>query len=197
MSAEKPQKKEKRPPEGHPRQEQIGPRHRAWSARSLARDVRIAAPFCNLDSIRKASARSALSSCTPVSNALILIRPRGLNACSRFRNASPARTSATIADSTNFAPRLKRILLRRLPLRDQRLPPSTFRAPAMPVKHSRISLRSKSNFDPSIRIYFPQLCRYLCLQPHERIVILKLPMRLRIPPRVAPSFRCFPGKAHS
>ena len=26
MSAEKPQKKEKRPPEGHPRQEQIGPR---------------------------------------------------------------------------------------------------------------------------------------------------------------------------
>jgi hypothetical protein len=26
MSADKPQKKEKRPPEGHPRQEQIGPR---------------------------------------------------------------------------------------------------------------------------------------------------------------------------
>jgi hypothetical protein len=67
----------------------------------------------------------------------------------------------------------------------------------MPARRSRISLRSKSNFDPTIRILFPQLRRYLYLQPRERIDILKLPMRLRIPPRVAPSFRCFPGKAHS
>ena len=54
--------------------------HRAWSARLHARAVPIAAPCCSRASIRKESARVALSSCIAASSALTLTPPRALNA---------------------------------------------------------------------------------------------------------------------
>jgi hypothetical protein len=172
----------------------LGRGRRVWSAPSRARDVQTAALFCSRVLIPKANARNAVLSFTPANNAPTLTRPRALNACSRFPNAFPARIRKTIAGFTNFAPPSKKIPRRLLRKRAQPLPPSTFRALVTPARRLRIYLKSNLAFHESSGLFFPRNSHHLCLQPHTRIVILNLPMRQRITPRVAPSFRYFPGK---
>ena len=151
-----------------------GRARREWLARSLARDARIAEPFCKRVSIPKASARSALSSCTAASNAPILTRPRDLNACSLFWSVFPARTSGTTAGYTNFARRSKKTRRLQPRLQDQRFRPSMFRDRATRGKHLKIFSKNKSSCDRSIHSIFPQHPRFVRLQPPNGIVILNL-----------------------
>ena len=184
MSADKPQKKEKRP---HPKathdRNRSGRARRAWWAPSHARAVRIAARCCSRVSIRRESARVArfeLHSCKQCAY---------FDTAARFECMKPVPERIPRKDQRNdctfyeFRTTIEKDTAPSAPaVGPVGFAGTRFAASATPARRLKISSRS------SREVSFPSLIGMLrCLQgtcnlqPRWRIVILNLPMRLRDP----------------
>ncbi len=115
QDTEKPEKKRDRAPEGRPRQEQIGPR----TPRMVGTVTRARCANCGAVLLAgfnpNGQCRAAISNCIPANSVCTSTPQHALSARSRSPSALPRRMRATIARSTNFAPRWRRTLRHLLP----------------------------------------------------------------------------------